>query len=279
MRHALLAVRTIMKIEPILSRITIYPVKSLDGISLQKAMVTKGGCLLHDREYAISDKEGNFIIGKTNTLVHTLRSTIDFDNDTISFRQQHETVWIQFHLQKEKLAIESYLSDYFEVPILFQKNSNGRFMDIPDISGFTVLSTSSLQSVSEWYNNINLNETRKRFRATIEIEGVPAFWEDHLFSKEGRGIEFKIGDVTMFGMSPRARCVVPTRNPETGEVTHAFPKSFARHRAASLPEWSTLNEYGHHYFLTVNCYIPATEIGKFIKVGDKLLIIGEKIFY
>lgn len=268
-----------MKFEPMLSRITIYPVKSLDGIPLQKAMITKGGCLLHDREYAISDDEGNFIIGKTNSLVHTLRSTIDFENDTISFRRQNETAWNQFHLQNQIAALESYLADYFGVPIHFLKNSNGRFLDIPDISGITILSTSSLQSVSEWYDNMDLDETRKRFRATIEIEGVPPFWEDHLFSKEGRGIEFKIGDVTMFGMSPRARCVVPTRNPETGEVIHGFPKIFARHRAASLPEWSTLNEYGHHYFLTVNCYIPATEIGKYINVGDRLVIVGEKIFY
>ena len=268
-----------MKIEPVLSRITIYPVKSLDGIALEKAMITEGGCLLHDREYAISDEEGNFIIGKTNPLVHSLRSTVDFENETISFRQQHETTWNQFHLQKEKSAIQSYLTDYFGVRTLLHQNKKGRFMDIPDISGVTVLSTSSLQSVSEWYNNMNLDETRKRFRATIEIEGVPAFWEDHLFSKEGRGIEFKIGEVTMFGMSPRARCVVPTRNPETGEVIHAFPKTFAKHRAASLPEWSTLKEYGHHYHLTVNCYIPATEIGKWIEVGNGVKIISEKVFY
>ncbi|MBK6772560.1 MAG: hypothetical protein IPG78_10635 [Ignavibacteria bacterium] len=69
---------------------------------------------------------------------------------------------------------------------------------------------------------MDLEEARKRFRATVEIDGVPAFWEDHLFSNEGKRIEFKIGDVTLFGISPRARCVVPTRNPETGEVIHAF---------------------------------------------------------
>jgi uncharacterized protein YcbX len=126
---------------------------------------------------------------------------------------------------------------------------------------------------------LNVDETRKRFRATLEIEGVPAFWEDHLFSKEGRGIEFTIGEITIYGMSPRARCVVPTRNPESGEVIHAFPKIFARHRAETLPEWSTLNEYGHHYYITVNCYIPASEIGKWIEVGNGVKIIGEKVFY
>lgn len=268
-----------MQVEPVLSRITIYPIKSLDGIVLHKAMITEGGCLLHDREYAISDEVGNFISGKTNPLVHSLRSAIDFESETISFRQNDETIWNQFHLKKEHLGIKSFLSNYFGIPILFNQNATGRFMDIPDISGVTILSTSSLQIVADWYNNMDLEETRKRFRATLEIEGVPAFWEDHLFSKEGKQIEFTVGEVTMFGMSPRARCIVPTRNPKTGEVIHGFPKTFAKQRAASLPEWSKLQEYGHYYHLTVDCYIPASEIGKWIKEGDSIKIIGEKVFY
>jgi uncharacterized protein YcbX len=268
-----------METNPVLSRITIFPIKSLDGMDLQKAMIAEGGCLLHDREYAISDEEGNFVIGKSNPKVHQLRSAVDVEKEMLSLKQQGETNWNQFHLQKEKAAIESYLSDYFGKPVLLQQNKTGRFLDIPDISGVTVLSTASLESITQWYDNMDIEETRKRFRATIEISGVPAFWEDHLFSTQGKGIEFKIGDVTMFGMSPRARCVVPTRHPETGEVIHAFPKTFARHRSASQPPWSMLNEYGHHYHLTVNCYIPATEIGKWIAVGDRVEIIGGKVFY
>ncbi len=264
---------------PFLSRITIYPVKSLDGIDLQKAVIGEGGCLLHDREYAISDEEGNFIIGKSNQLVHSLRSLVDFEKETISFRPESETAWRHFHLQKKRVPIQSFLSDYFGVKTLLLQNKTGRFLDIPDMSGATVLSTASLKEISTWYDDMDLNETRKRFRATIEIDGVPAFWEDHLFSEEGRGIEFRIGEVTMFGMSPRARCVVPTRNPETGEVLHGFPKSFARHRASTLPSWSMLEEYGHYYYLSVDCSIPSTEIGKMIEIGNEVKIVGEKVFY
>jgi uncharacterized protein YcbX len=266
-----------MKEDPILSRITIYPVKSLDGVSLQKSEIIEGGCLLHDREYAIIDEKRNFIIGKTNALVHTLRSDIDIENETISFRENSIASWTLFHLRTEKSAIESYLSNHFGKTIILVQDNTGRFMDIPDISGLTILSTSSLNEISTWYN-LNIDETRKRFRATLEIEGVPAFWEDRLFTKDGTAIEFKVGDVTLFGMSPRARCVVPTRNPESGDVIHGFPKSFARHRAATLPKWSNLGEYGHHYYLTVNCFVPATEIGKTIEVGNKAKIIGEKRF-
>ncbi len=268
-----------MDLKPTVSRITIYPIKSLDGISLKKGMIIKGGCLLHDREYAIADLDGNFIIGKNNILIHALRSSINFDTRIVSFMRQGEIKWNDFHLQNEKSAIDSYLSSFFKIPCTLLQNNEGRFMDIPDISGITILSTSSLNSISQWFNNLELEETRKRFRATIEIEATTPFWEDHLFSKEGSGIEFTLGEVTLFGMSPRARCVVPTRNPESGEVVHAFPKIFSKHRASDLPEWSTLKEYGHHYFLTVNCYIPETEIGKWIKIGDEVNIVGKKVFY
>ena len=36
-----------MEINPVVKSITIYPVKSLDGISLQKAQIGNGGCLMH----------------------------------------------------------------------------------------------------------------------------------------------------------------------------------------------------------------------------------------
>ena len=123
-----------------------------------------------------------------------------------------------------------------------------------------------------------LFRSRKRFRATIEITGVPAFWEDKLFLEEGTAIEFTIGEVTLYGISPRARCVVPTRHSQTGEVIHGFPKTFAQQRARTLPQWSTLTDYGHAYYLSVDCYIPSTEFGKWIGVGDEIIIIRKKTF-
>ncbi len=268
-----------MKAEPILSRITIYPVKSLDGMVLQQAMITEGGCLLHDREFAMSDEKGNFINGKSNARVHTLRSSVDFENDTISFKDHTEKTWNHFHLQHERTALESFLSDYFSMPVILLQNKTGRFLDSPDRGGVTVLSTSSLQSVSEWFPGLSLEETRSRFRATLEIEGSEAFWEDNLFSKPGTNIKFRIGDVTVYGTSPCARCAVPSRNPVSGETIQSFQKSFTTERSAKLPAWSELNEYGHFYYMSVNCYIPPTEIGKWVKIGDQVNIIGDKEIY
>lgn len=264
------------EIKPKVCKITVYPVKSLDGISLQKAQVGRGGCLLHDREYAIVDNNGGFVNGKSNADVHLLRSELDVEKNTISLKHEYERNWNSFHLQNEIAGINNYLSDFFKMPVSLLKNSEGRFMDIPDVAGITILSSASLEAVSGWFNAMDMEETRKRFRATIEMSGVPAFWEDRLFLEEETVVEFKIGDLVLHGISPRARCVVPSRHPETAHVTHGFPRSFAKARVASLPAWSTLNEYGHFYYLTVNCFIPPTETGKWISIGDEIKVTGKK---
>ena len=188
-----------MQTNPVVDSITIYPVKSLDGISLQTAQIGNGGCLLHDREYAIVDRNDKFVKGKNSDLVYLLRSKIDFETETISFRQQSEETRNRFHLQKDKHAINEFLSSFFKIPVTLIRNTEGEFLDIPVQSGVTVLSKASLQTVGAWFNDMDLDETRKRFRATIEITGVPAFWEDKHFLEEGTAIEFKIGDITLYG--------------------------------------------------------------------------------
>ena len=265
-----------MQTKPVVENITIYPVKSLDGMSLQKAQIGNGGCLMHDREYAIVDSNGKFVKGKNSDLVYLLRSEIHFENGIISFRHESENQWNSFHVEKDKPAINEFLSAFFKMPVTLARNTEGEFMDIPVQSGVTVLSNASLKTVSTWFNDMNMEETRKRFRATIEITGAPAFWEDKLFLEAGTAIEFKIADVTLYGISPRARCVVPTRHPQTGEIFHGFPKVFAKQRMANLPKWSTLENYGHAYYLSVDCYIPPTEFGKWIATGNELTILCRK---
>ncbi|TAH39208.1 MAG: MOSC domain-containing protein [Bacteroidetes bacterium] len=262
-----------MELHPALSKIIIYPIKSLDGIELDKASVSEGGCLLRDREYAMFNEERKFINGKSNPLVHTLRSQFDLVKETVSFKSNTDKGWRCFHLKDDINEIQEYLSDHFAERIVLLQNKTGRFLDIPDLGGVTILSTASLKEVSTWYPDLDLEESRKRFRATLEIEAVPAFWEDNLFSVPDNRIEFKIGDVKLFGESPRERCVVPTRNTQTAEITHAFPKTFATNRASTLPESSKLESHGHYYFLSVDCSIPPSETGKEIAIGDEVSIV------
>jgi MOSC N-terminal beta barrel domain len=73
---------------PTLSRIEIFPVKSLDGVVLQDVTVLPSGALKGDRQYALLDVKGQFVNGKNNTLVHRLRTAFSEDLTTITLRCQ-----------------------------------------------------------------------------------------------------------------------------------------------------------------------------------------------
>lgn len=265
-----------MKANPVINRITVYPVKSLNGMPVQKAQIGNGGSLVHDREYAIIDSQGKYVKGKNNDQVYQLRQEMDFENEVIAFRHEYENDWVRFHVHNELNAINEFLSAWFKTPVTLHRNTTGKFLDVPVMSGLTVIADDSLKTVCTWFDDMNMEEARKRFRANIELTGAPAFWEDKLFLDEGTAIEFTIGDVLVYGVSPRARCVVPSRNPETGEPIQGFQKLFAQQRMANLPPWSTLKQYGHAYYLSVDCYLPPSAYGKWIRVGDEVVITGKQ---
>lgn len=258
---------------PVVKCIHIYPVKSLDGVSVPTAQIGNGGSLVHDREYAILDARGRYVNGKSNARVHLLRLQINFGENLLLLKQETELTWNQFCLKQDLREIDAYLTAFFNQPVSLHRDTEGRFLDVPVISGLTVLSTASLEKVGDWFADMPLEETRKRMRATLEIEQVPAFWEDRLFTASGTPVPFRVGDVMLLGRAPRARCVVPTRHPESGAIKRGFQKTFARQRDTSLPGWSKLEEFGHSYYLSVDCSVPASEFGKWINAGDAVSFI------
>lgn len=93
-----------------------------------------------------------------------------------------------------------------------------------------------------------------------------------LWIKEGNGIRFRIGKVEMMGISLRARCNVPLRNPFTGETDKTFIKRMLVSRQDTVQTWSQVKKMGSLYYLTVNTFIPDSETGKEIKTGDKIVL-------
>ena len=64
---------------PHLSGITIYPVKSLDGMSLSEATVLPCGALMHDRRWRLVDAEGAVVNAKKNPRFHGIRATFGIE--------------------------------------------------------------------------------------------------------------------------------------------------------------------------------------------------------
>jgi uncharacterized protein YcbX len=62
----------------------------------------------------------------------------------------------------------------------------------------------------------------RRFRMTIAIDGAAA-WEEHGWG----GREIAVGAATLRGTEPVGRCVVTTRDPETGRRDHPTLKALA----------------------------------------------------
>ncbi|MBD1900428.1 MOSC N-terminal beta barrel domain-containing protein [Trichocoleus sp. DQ-A3] len=260
-----------------LARILVYPIKSLDGVSVTKATILKSGALQYDREFAICDAQGRFVNAKRNPKVHLLRTSFDIDTDTEKITrvclevQGREQTHI-FHIDRERTELEAWLSNYFNFPVKLCQNIVSGFPDDTNASGPTVISTATLETVASWFPPLTADEMRRRLRANLEIEGVPAFWEDRLFAAEGDVVPFLVRDVQINGVNPCQRCVVPTRDSLIGEVYPNFQKLFVQARKETLPSWVDSSRFNHFYRLSVNTRIPESEAGNILQVGDEVEI-------
>lgn len=255
-----------------LERITVYPIKSLDGITLDKVEITPSGSLKYDREFALADEDGKFINGKKFSQIHSIRTHFNLTESLAEFSIEQSSLKRTFHLEKEKNGIEKFFSDFFGKKLSFQQNKGSGFPDDLHAYGPTVVGSASLEEVAKWFPQISVEELYRRFRPNLLITGAPAFWEDNLFGEKGEAKLFHIGNVKFFGINPCARCAVPTKNPVTGESISFFQKHFTEMRKSTLPNWSNISQFDHYYRFCVNTKIPITEAGKILSIGDTLRI-------
>ena len=259
---------------PKLSKLRIYPIKSLDPVELEAAEVGVSS-LRYDREFGLLAQDGHFVNGKRTGRVNELKATYDLQSHTVHLCSRTTERVYSFHLANEQQSLEAYLTTFFGEPISLVHNKIGQLMDIPDESSVTVTSLATLQSLQRDLPDKSLENLRLRFRANIELDGAEAFWEEtNLLGTPGTGIQFSIGDVEMIGVSPRARCNVPPRDPMTGIPDKSFIKQMMKSRSNSLPPKSLILKFGPLYQLTVNVHVPTPQNGKWLHVGDPVKIIG-----
>ncbi len=229
-------------------------------------MLTSGGALAHDREYALFDSDGNIVNAKRTAKIHLIRAKFDEALKSVTLSFQNEEA--RFELGDSKM--EEWFSDYFGFPITIRRNRETGFPDDMNASGPTLVSEASLREVATWFENISIEEMRQRFRANLELSECEPFWEDKLCDEPPHTVRFQIGDVEIEGVNPCSRCVVPTRNPITAEATPKFQKHFAEQRQATLPTWAMPEAFTHFYKLSVNTRIARHQAGKSIHIGDEI---------
>jgi len=259
---------------PYLSGIYIYPVKSLQPVSVPEVAVLRSGALAGDRGFAMFDAEGKFVNGKRNALVHKLRSSYDPITNILSLGRADSDSLSHFHIDRQRDELHAWLSEFFSMPVTLQKNGDVGFPDDLDCPGPTIISTSTLSEVASWFPPLDTTQLRLRIRANLEIGGVEPFWEERLYTTKGSWIRFYIGDVLFHGNNPCQRCAVPPRDPMTGEGYPEFSQIFRKKREETLPNWAEKSRFNHFYRLAINTIVPPSDGGQILRVGDEIKVDG-----
>ncbi len=261
-----------------LSEIWVYPVKSLGGIRLTKALTEEKG-LQYDRRWMIIDDENVFITQRVyqkmalidvalleNGLKIFLRSD-PADAVTVPYKpvtalpvtvkvwddaadaltvSDEADQWLSRQLGLNlRLVMMPESTERKADPRYAQHDENVSFAD-----GFPylVISQASLDDL-----NSRLAEpiTMRRFRPNLVISGTEPFAED-------QWKHISIGNLHFEVVKPCARCVLTTINPETAEKGPEPLKTLASYRRA-----------GHKILFGQN--VTARDFGE-LKEGDPLVV-------
>jgi uncharacterized protein YcbX len=245
---------------PVIRSIRLHPIKAFDAADVPEARVLASGAFELDRRWAFVDGCGRFVNGKNRPEVYAIRATYDLAGLEVALDGR------TYSLERQKPELERWLSNRLGEPVGLLEDRDVGFPDDQDATGPTFVSASSLDLVSSWFD-LPVEETGRRFRTNVEVEGTEPFWEDRLY-----GTAFRVADVVVRAVNPCRRCVVPSRNPRTGEAIPAFQKRFAQLREASLPAAANRTLFDHFYRFAVNTRIPASEAGKMIRLGDEVIV-------
>ncbi len=258
---------------PFVEKIIIYPIKSLDGLSISQATLLKSGALKYDRQWAIFSEDQKLINGKSNHKIYQLRSVYNDTLSQVTLSHQDNNLSQTFNLEQDKKDIESFLSDYFGCFVYLKENKISGFPDDTNASGPTIISQATLETIAQWFPELTVEEIRRRLRCNLEINGVPAFWEDKLFANKNQWVDFRIGDVNFQGINPCKRCIVPTKDSYTGAIKNSFQKQFISKRKETLPSWVNHSHFNHFYRVSVNTKVTNLSQETSLKVGDEVQIM------
>ena len=287
---------------PHLERITLHPVKSLDGLNVEQACVLPCGALANDRRWRLVDFDGHVVNAKRTPLIQRIRATFDLDGaPTVGLSTpldwRGETAPPppfpdSFPLVPGPEGPCRWLSAALGVEVLLQERAAGGFPDDRDAMGPTLVSTASLSEVARWFS-LPLGEVRRRFRINLEVGDCQAFWEDALASPAPPGwktsaapagpvlhdplptdpcapppLSFRVGEAGFTAVNVCRRCPVPARDSTTGRITEHFREVFEAWRRRRLPGDVDAAAWGGFYRLAINTVGDGQ--GGNVHVGDRI---------
>ncbi|ORU90695.1 MAG: hypothetical protein A6F71_06990 [Cycloclasticus sp. symbiont of Poecilosclerida sp. M] len=255
---------------PTLSRITVYPIKSLSGVGVESVRITLAGSLENDRRWAMVDAKGHVVSGKRNQQVFKLNAAFNLQDESVCFTNEQGKSE-DFSLQNPRL-LESFLSEQLDKKLYLKENKQQGFPDDIDANGPTLISQASLEEVVSWYKDLSIDDIRARFRINLEVDDAPAFWEDQLYKVNNKNLTLCVGDVEINPSNPCARCSVPIKEPGSGKPYNNFFETFIQKREQSAPSWHDPACFDHWYRLSANTRVNTQQAKKTLSLGDSVRV-------
>jgi uncharacterized protein YcbX len=252
----------------VLDDIRLYPIKGLDGTSVDQAEVLAGGTLAFDREFKLVDDDGDVVNGKRTPRVHDLRTEFDVQRRTMTVTPPGGGSQT-FDLDAEREQAAAWFGDFFDLNLTLEHDPELGYVDRRGM-GPSVISTATLEEVASWFEEMTVEGARRRLRANVEVGGVPAFWEDRFVGE--RAPRFAIGNVLFEGVTPCGRCVVPSRDPDTGDPLPEFTDHFTAKREETFPSWADRSAFDHYFSLMILTSVPEGYREKTLYVGDSVTV-------
>lgn len=194
---------------PTLDRITLYPLKSLDGVEVTEARLLPGAGLEYDRRWQLVDLDGRVVNAKRTALLNAIRAEYAIEGlaaagldsglprlaaNVISLAVDPAALAAAavpgldrlralapdtFPLVPGSEGPCGWLSEAIGFSVLLLERAEGGFPDDRDAPGPTLAATATLAEVARWFS-FDLDEARRRFRVNLEVGRCDAFWEDTL---------------------------------------------------------------------------------------------------
>ncbi len=222
-----------------LSELWIHPVKSLRGLSVERAEVTPRG-LAGDRRWMVVDREGRFLTQRQQPKLALVHPQLDEDHNRLLLHdagRARPDLELPLHLQSGKPvevqvwndrvqaldagdAAAEWISQAAGQParLVYMPEQSRRGVDPAfgqpgDITSFSdgfpllIISQAALDALNR---RLGRSLPMRRFRPNLVVTGTEPHAED-----QWRRI--RIGGVELELVKPCSRCIVTTVDPETGE--------------------------------------------------------------
>ncbi|GAB3513523.1 MOSC domain-containing protein [Spirosoma knui] len=280
-----------------ISELRIYPVKSLGGISVTKAVVEEKG-LQYDRRFMLvqpgrgGDDSWTFMTQRTNH--HMALIDVAIEGDTLRVWHRHMpddglalplagpttndgavlrvTIWDSVGVPA--VSVSSAADRWFtktlgtDCRLVFMPPATRREVEpayarqhdvvsFADGYPFLLIGQASLDYLNQRLPVGSSQMSMTRFRPNIIVSGTPPYDED-------AWDQFRVEDMKFYGVKPCARCVLTTIDPATGQKGSEPLKTLATYR-----QWK-------HKILFGQNVLPDLKARGVLRVGQTIEVISRR---